>query len=34
MKAFRSHFAADIKFHSNVLVHDELKYGQLSLRSL
>ncbi len=34
MKVFRSHFAADIKFHSNVIVHDELKYGQLSLRSL
>jgi Lrp/AsnC family leucine-responsive transcriptional regulator len=34
MKAFRSHFAADVKFHSNVIVHDELKYGQLSLRSL
>ncbi|MGA2262421.1 MAG: Lrp/AsnC family transcriptional regulator [Acidobacteriota bacterium] len=34
MKAFRSHFAADIKFHSSVIVHDELKYGQLSLRSL
>ncbi|MBZ5497183.1 MAG: Lrp/AsnC family transcriptional regulator [Acidobacteriia bacterium] len=34
MKAFRSHFAAEIKFHSNVIVHDELKYGQLSLRSL
>ncbi len=34
MKAFRSRFAADIKFHSNVIVHDELKYGQLSLRTL
>jgi Lrp/AsnC family leucine-responsive transcriptional regulator len=34
MKAFRSEFAADIKFHSNVIVHDELKYGQLSLRTL
>lgn len=34
IRAFRSHFAADIKFHSNVIVHDELKYGQLSLRSL
>jgi Lrp/AsnC family leucine-responsive transcriptional regulator len=34
MKAFRSQFAADLKFHSNVIVHDELKYGQLSLRTL
>lgn len=34
MKIFRSRFASDIKFHSNVIVHDELKYGQLSLRSL
>ena len=34
MKVLRSRFAADIKFHSNVIVHDELKYGQLSLRSL
>jgi DNA-binding Lrp family transcriptional regulator len=34
MKAFRSRFAADIKLHSNVIVHDELKYGQISLRSL
>ena len=30
MRAFRSRFAGDIKFHSNVIVHDELKYGQLS----
>jgi Lrp/AsnC family transcriptional regulator, leucine-responsive regulatory protein len=34
MKSFRSQFAADIKFHSSVIVHDELKYGQISLRSL
>ncbi len=34
MKNFRSRFAADIKVHSNVIVHDELKYGQLSLRTL
>ncbi len=34
MKSFRSRFAADIKFHSHVIVYDELKYGQLSLRSL
>jgi Lrp/AsnC family transcriptional regulator, leucine-responsive regulatory protein len=34
MKVFRSRFAADIKLHSHVIVHDELKYGQLSLRSL
>jgi Lrp/AsnC family transcriptional regulator, leucine-responsive regulatory protein len=34
MKAFRSRFATDIKLHSNVIVHDELKYGQLSLHSL
>jgi len=30
MKAFRSRFAADIKFHNSVIVYDELKYGQLS----
>lgn len=30
MRTFRSRFAEDIKFHSNVIVHDELKYGQLS----
>jgi DNA-binding Lrp family transcriptional regulator len=30
MKSFRSQFASDIKFHSSVIVHDELKYGQLS----
>ena len=29
IKSFRSHFAADIKFHSTVIVYDELKYGQL-----
>jgi len=34
MKAFRSGFAADIKFHSHVIVHDELKYGRLSPHSL
>ena len=34
MKAFRSHFAADIKGYNSVIVYDELKYGQLSLRSL
>jgi Lrp/AsnC family transcriptional regulator, leucine-responsive regulatory protein len=34
MKAFRSEFAAEIKFHSNVIVHDELKYGQISPRTL
>ncbi len=34
MRDFRSRFAADIKFHSNVIVHDELKYGQLSPRTL
>jgi Lrp/AsnC family leucine-responsive transcriptional regulator len=34
MKSFRSRFAADLKLHGNVIVHDELKYGQLSPRSL
>lgn len=34
MRAFRSRFADDIKFHSHVIVHDELKYGQLSMSML
>ncbi len=34
MKEFRSQFAADIRFHNNVIVHDELKYGQLSPNTL
>jgi Lrp/AsnC family transcriptional regulator, leucine-responsive regulatory protein len=34
MKEFRSRFAADIRSHNTVIVHDELKYGQLSPHTL